>query len=113
LKVLVLAVGMSGCATTAVVKVGPATGVDHEVGVFASEREVGTTFEVLAIVHSVDPGKFRVMTLADVLPRLQAEARAVGADALIIDEVQSTKAGLISTGISVRARAIRLALKPT
>ena len=77
-----------------------------DVLVFASDRDVPPGYEVIGIVDDVDPGKFHVRTLADALPDLKTKAREVGANALIVDQTQSTKSGIWSTGISVRARAI-------
>jgi hypothetical protein len=44
----------------------------------------------------------------DALPALEDKARATGVNAIIIDSYQPVKSGMISTGSSVQARAVRL-----
>lgn len=48
------------------------------------------------------------MSLGDAIEPLKEKAREVGANAIIIDKSQLIKSGIISTGIYVEARAIRL-----
>jgi uncharacterized protein YbjQ (UPF0145 family) len=48
------------------------------------------------------------MTLDDAIFDIKSKARSLGANGIIIDESTSTKSGIVSTGISVRARAIRI-----
>ena len=70
--------------------------------------DIHQPFEVVADVTAMDLGKWQVLTMQDSLPALEAKARAVGANAIIVDSYQPVKSGIISTGYSVQARAIRL-----
>ena len=68
--------------------------------------------EAVAQDHPADGdgilGVEQVLTLQDALPALEDKARAVGANAIIIDSYQPVKSGIISTGYSVQARAVRV-----
>jgi hypothetical protein len=48
-------------------------------------------------------------TLKDAVPPPSAKARELGANAVIIDNSLTMKTSLTSTGISVQARAVRIA----
>jgi hypothetical protein len=102
---------LASCATTSVTPVGtasyPPLPAASPVLVFSSADEVKKPFETLGIIDHNDPGKYQILTLGDSIPALQDKARAIGANAIIVDEVRPVKSGLISTGIHVRARAIR------
>jgi hypothetical protein len=78
------------------------------VRVFTSEREAPPGFEVVGLIDYDNPGKYQVLSLTDVLPQVQDKARSVGGDGIIIDATEAVKSGIMSTGIHVRARAIRL-----
>jgi hypothetical protein len=99
-----------GCARTGVTPVGgghyPPLPPPQEVLIFSSETEVKKPFEVIGIITHNDPGKYRVLTLNDAIPALKEKARSSGANGIIIDESRAVKSGIISTGISVKARAI-------
>jgi uncharacterized protein YbjQ (UPF0145 family) len=62
----------------------------------------------LGIVNYNNPGKYQILTLEDALPELKKQARSVGANGLIIDQSAPVKSGLISTGITVKGRAIQI-----
>jgi hypothetical protein len=101
-----------GCARTGVTLVGdrrysplPSS---CDVRVFGSESEVKQPFEVVAIISYTNPGKYQILTLDDAIPELKEKARTVGANAVIIDQTSPVKSGFISTGMSVRARAVAL-----
>jgi hypothetical protein len=64
-------------------------------------------FEAVATINVHDPGKYQVLTLQDAMPELMDKARAVGANALIIDHFERVWSGVISSGVDVQARAIR------
>jgi len=72
------------------------------------DTDIHQNFEVVADVSTMDLGKRQILTLQDALPTLEDKARATGANAIIIDSYQPVKSGIISTGYSVQARAVRL-----
>ena len=76
--------------------------------VFTQAGQITGPYEEIGIISYTNPGKYRVMTLGDAIEDLKEKAREVGANAIIIDKSQPIKSGIISTGISVEARAIRL-----
>ncbi len=78
------------------------------IAIYHSERDVPGHFDVVGIVTHNDPGKYQILTLQDAIPKLKEKARSLGANALIIDESRPVKSGIISTGIWVSARAIRV-----
>ena len=103
----------AGCVSTSSTRTGgartyPPLPYDAEVSVYARDSEVGRRFETLGIVEYNNPGKYQVLTLDSALPPLKDQVRAMGGNGLILDDTQATKSGIFSTGISVRARAIRL-----
>lgn len=103
---------LAACARTSLTPVGdrqyaPLTS-EHGVTVYAAEGDVREAFTVIALVTYVSPGKYQLLTLEDAMPELKEKARAAGANGLIIDDASPVRSGLISTGISVRARAIRV-----
>lgn len=110
LILLVAAVLAGGCASTTPIGTAhyDALPKGTEVLVYDDESEVGAPFEPVAIIDYSNPGKYQILSLDDAIPTLKSRARAVGANGLIIEEHHATKSGIISTGISVRARAIRV-----
>jgi hypothetical protein len=81
----------------------------QDVMVFRNEQAVTQPFEVVSVISFNNVGKdkvFTVFTLNDAIPKLKEQARAVGANAIIIDESTPLKSGLVSRGISVKARAV-------
>jgi hypothetical protein len=113
---LVAAVGATvclGCTSVGVTPLGSAhyapLPASQDVQVFSSEAEVKQPFEPVAIISYTNPGKYQVLTLQDAIPELKQKAREVGANAIIIEQTRETKSGLISTGVAVNARTIRVA----
>jgi hypothetical protein len=76
--------------------------------VYSNQSEVRRPFVAIGIVSYTDPGKYQVLTLDDAIPKLKAKARSIGANGIIIDQNIPIRSGIISTGISVKARAIRI-----
>ncbi len=113
-KNLVLALlttyALFGCASAGVTPVGGAAlsplAANARVLIYTSEKDVQQPFKVVGLVSYTNPGKYQVLSLASVMPELQAEARKAGANGLIIDESHAIKSGFISTGIGVTGRAI-------
>jgi uncharacterized caspase-like protein len=81
------------------------------VAVYSSAAEVKGSFEVIATLAHANPCKFHRCNIKDAIEPLSAKAREVGANAIIIDDSQRHATSLMSTGITVQARAIRLAEK--
>ena len=111
--VAVIVLLLSSCASTSVQKIGTSSYAPlpetADVVVFTSETQIKQPYEVVGIISSYDnPGKLRVLTLGDAIESLKEKAREAGANAIIIDKSQPVKSGIISTGIYVEARAIRL-----
>jgi hypothetical protein len=84
-----------------------------DVAIFTAESQVGQLFELVANISCTDPGKYAVLTLSNSFEPLKATAREVGANGVIIDTSSQVISGIISRGISVDARAIRLSTPPT
>jgi hypothetical protein len=101
---------LSGCASNTVTPIGSYT--PHPlpetatVYVYSSERDVHKPFRVVGLVSYTNPGKYQILSLGNVIPALQKQARKIGANGLIIDETHAIKSGIISTGIGVTGRAI-------
>jgi uncharacterized caspase-like protein len=81
------------------------------VAVYSSAADVKGSFEVIATLAHANPCKFHRCNIKDAIEPLSAKAREVGANAIIIDDSQRVATSLVSTGITVQARAIRLAEK--
>ena len=78
------------------------------VAVFSSAGDAPRSFEVIAMLSHADPCGFHRCSLKDAIEPLSAKAREVGANAIIIDGVQTVKTSLTSTGVAVDARAVRI-----
>jgi hypothetical protein len=107
------AVVLAGCASDAQpILIGdhryPPLAANAPVRVFMKDADVHQGFDVVAEVSAMDLGKYQILTMQDALPVLEAKARATGADAIIVDNYQPVKSGIMSTGYSVQARAVRL-----
>lgn len=103
----------AGCASSSFTRIGQRTDFVHvpdsvPILVYTKEDEIEKPFVPVGIVSYTNPGKFRVMTLADAIPALQEKARLYGANAIIIDATHAIKSGFLSVGITVTARAIRI-----
>jgi uncharacterized caspase-like protein len=81
------------------------------VAVYSSAADVKGSFEVIATLAHANPCKFHRCNVKDAIEPLSEKAREVGANAIIIDDSQRVATSLMSTGITVQARAIRLAEK--
>jgi hypothetical protein len=81
---------------------------DAQVSVFTAENQIKQPFEVVGIISYTNPGKYQILNLGDAIEALKEKARAVGGNGIIIDKSNPIKSGIISTGIYVEARAIRL-----
>jgi hypothetical protein len=79
---------------------------------FTAESQIGQPFELVANISYTDPGKYAIKSLSNSFEPLKARAREVGANGVIIDNSSQVISGIISRGISVDARAIRLATPP-
>jgi hypothetical protein len=101
-----------GCATQPPTLYGdhryPALSADLPVAVYMKESDIHGQYEVIGSFGAIDLGKWQLLTMEDALPVLKEKARSMGANAIIIDDYQPVKSGIISTGYSVRARGIRL-----
>ncbi len=99
-----------GCATTSSTPTGTtryaALGSRVPVAVYSDPSEVPAHFVTVAMLNFNDPGKYHIRSLDDAIPALQDRAREAGANAIIIDHYAPVKSGLISTGITVQARAV-------
>jgi hypothetical protein len=103
---------LSACASSSVQQIGTTSYAPlpetANVVVFTSETQIKEPYEVVGIISYDNPGKYHVLTLGDTIEPLKDKAREVGANGIIIDKSQPVKSGIISTGIYVEARAIRL-----
>lgn len=105
-----LALVIAACAS--VEKVGTASYASlpptADVAVFLNERQIPQPFEVIGAVSYSDPGKFQRLGVTDSFDGLKAKAREIGANGVIIDHSEPIYSGIISRGIAVTGRAIRL-----
>lgn len=83
-----------------------------DVSIFTAESQVTQPFEVIGQISYANPGKFQILSLTDSFEPLRAKAREIGANGVIIDNSHAVVSGIISRGISVKARAIRLQSTP-
>jgi hypothetical protein len=110
---LILAISiLAGCASSSVQKIGTTAYApspeNTEIIVFTDASQIKGPYEVIGIISYNNPGKYQVLTLGDAIDSLKEKAREIGANAIIIDKSQPVKSGIVSTGIYVEARAIRL-----
>jgi hypothetical protein len=103
---------LTACVSAGVTPVGSNTFIPlppgAEVFVFSAESQITGPFKVVGLISYSNPGKYQILSLADVMPDLKDQARKAGANGIIIDESHVIKSGIISTGIGVTARAIVL-----
>lgn len=103
---------LASCASSTVTKTGAASyaplSPTSDVAIFTAESQVAQQFELVANISYTDPGKYAILSLSDSFESLKAKAREVGANGIIIDNSSQVISGIISRGISVQARAIRL-----
>ena len=103
---------LAACASSSVQKIGTSAYAplpeSAEIIVFTETNQIKKPYEVIGIISYDNPGKYRILTLGDAIESLKEKAREIGANAIIVDKSQPVKSGIISTGIYVEARAIRL-----
>lgn len=103
----------SGCASSSVQVIGTSSYAplpsNAPVIVYTDDNQIKTPFDVIGVISYTDPGKYQVLTLGDAIEPLKKKAREIGANAIIIGQSQAIKSGIISTGITVEARAIKVA----
>jgi hypothetical protein len=103
----------AACASSTVHKTGTASHAPlsptADVAIFTAESQVGQPFELVVNISYTDPGKFAVLSLADSFEPLKAKAREVGANGVFSANSSQVISGIVARGISVDARAIRLA----
>jgi len=101
-----------GCVSTSVTRIGNYNYAplqeDEEVIVYTKETLAGIKHETIGIINYERAGKYTILTLEDAMPELKKMARSIGANGLIIDESYPVKSGIISTGIHVKALAIKV-----
>ncbi len=78
------------------------------VTIYSKESDINKQFVTIGIINYSNPGKYQVLTLGDAIPELKSTACSLGANGIIIDESYPIKSGIISTGIGVRARAVKV-----
>jgi hypothetical protein len=109
---LIAACLLTACVSAGVTPIGSNTlsplPAGSEVQVFSSEKQVTGPYKAVGIISYSNPGKYQILSLADVIPDLKEQARKAGANGIIIDETHVIKSGIISTGIGVTGRAIVL-----
>lgn len=117
LAAVIAGVSLASCASTSVQHVGSASyapiPANADVVVFTADNQIKEPFEVIGVISYDDPGKYQILSLGDAIEPLKRKAREIGANGIIIDRSQPVKSGIISTGIYVEARAIRLTSEPT
>ena len=110
--ILAILLFVAGCAAQPPVLYGdhryPALSANTPVAVYMKESDIHEQFEIIGAFGAYDLGKWQVLTMEDALPTLKAKARSIGANAIIIDDYQPVKSGIVSTGYSVPARGVRL-----
>jgi hypothetical protein len=103
---------LAGCANSSVQKIGTANYAalpqDSEVLVYTDDTQIKGPFEVVGFISYTNPGKYQVLTVGDAIEPLKVKAREVGGNGIIVGQSQAIKSGLISTGVTVTARAIRV-----
>jgi len=107
-----LLLACSGCASSSVQVIGTASyaplPANTAVLVYTDDSQIKGSFEVIGVISYTDPGKYQVLNLGDAMEPLKAKARQIGGNAIIIGQSQAIKSGIISTGITVEARAVRV-----
>jgi hypothetical protein len=108
----VLALTVSGCASSSVVPVGANTlqplPQGEPVHIYFDDAQVKKPFTVIAMVSRSDRGKYRMLSLQDMIPDLKNEPRRAGANGLIITHTEAIKSGIWSRGLAVDAKAIHI-----
>ncbi len=79
--------------------------------VFKEESEINQPFEVVGGIYYDNPKPLQILGPDDALEPLKAEARAIGANGLILNFAEPVQSGIVSRGIYAEALAIRLTSK--
>jgi hypothetical protein len=79
-----------------------------DVAVFTDAEQIKEPYEVIGPISYTDPGKYEMVAVSNAVEPLKAKARAIGGNGIIIDKTEPVKSGIVTTGIAVEARAIRL-----
>jgi hypothetical protein len=108
----VLTLTVSGCACSSVVPVGAnilqPLPQDEPVQIYFDDGQIKKPFTVIAMVSRSDRGKYRMLSLQDIIPDLKDEARKARANGLIITHTEAIKSGIWSRGLAVDAKAIHI-----
>lgn len=103
---------LAGCASSSVQKIGTANyaALPPHVGVlvYTDDTQIKEPFEIIGFISYTNPGKYQVLTVGDAIEPLKVKAREVGGNGIILGQSQAIKSGLISTGVTVTARAVRV-----
>ncbi len=109
---VLLALLLAACADPTIHRIGATEyeplEPDAKVRVFLAESDVQQPFTVVAVIRSTRKEKGQTPELEDMLPEIERKARTVGADGLIIDSRDPVRGSILTMGLTVSARAIRL-----
>ncbi len=102
----------AACASSSAVRYGNVAyaplPAEAPVAVFPDDASVGQPYEVIGEVEVDNPGKWQVLVASDAISQLSRLARGLGANGIIVDDVEQVESGIVSRGYAGRARAIRL-----
>ncbi len=76
--------------------------------IYSSEKEVVTPFRVIGTISYRNPGVQRTFLFAEAVPDLEEQARKVGANGVIIDELVVSEAGVVRGGVGSLRSPFRL-----
>jgi hypothetical protein len=79
-----------------------------EVAVFTAADQIKEAYEVIGPISYTDPGKYEMEAVSNAVEPLKAKARAIGGNGIIVGNPEPVKSGIVTIGITVEARAIRL-----
>jgi hypothetical protein len=104
---------LGACASHEAVRtVGPSTYAPLPptvaVAIFTAADRIKEPYEVIGPISYTDPGKYEMEAVSNATEPLKARARAIGGNGIIIDNTEPVKTGIVTIGIVVAGRAIRL-----
>jgi len=70
------------------------------------ENQLPTNYEIIAELEYYNWGKFRNISVEDIVAWFKADAQQIGANAIIINSCSTVYSGFASRGKSARAKAI-------
>jgi hypothetical protein len=79
-----------------------------DVAVFTDAEQIKEPYEVIGPISYTDPGKYQMVAATNAVEPLKARARAIGGNGIIVGNPEPVKSGIVTIGITVEARAIRL-----